>query len=122
MTKFRTAYNYAQSESDYERNEGVSLTVPNQSYTIRELMAKHASGSLPLIGKEGTFEDEPDIDHVNPLENPAADLVDKLEMQQQLAAANKRLAAAKKQLESKKDSKIELEKTADSKDAEKTTD
>lgn len=47
--KFRTPYNGLGYATSYEKNDGVSLTVPDQSMTVRQLVQRYASG-LPLTG------------------------------------------------------------------------
>lgn len=47
---------------DVERNFGISQTVPDQSYSVREILEKFASGTLPNIIMEQPFtEDLPDL-------------------------------------------------------------
>lgn len=47
---------------DVEINNQPSLTVPDQSYSVREIMQKFAQGTLPDIYKEPEFsEDLPDL-------------------------------------------------------------
>ncbi|AXH73894.1 MAG: hypothetical protein [Microviridae sp.] len=45
-----------------EKNNGISQTVPDQSYSVREILEKFASGTLPDLTREQTFsEDMPDL-------------------------------------------------------------
>ena len=65
----------------YDRNKGEvnnlpSLTVPNQSYTLEELLQRHIQG-MPTLGKEPIYEGESDFD-LSGLRN--MDLVDIQEM------------------------------------------
>lgn len=83
-TRFNTTSNY---EFDFgldgysEHPYGDSLTVPNQSYTVQELLHRHISGSLPDISHDIYYDIEdpnsPDaFDQISPLDNPAFDLAD----------------------------------------------
>ena len=40
---------------DYEKVEGVSMTVPDQSLTVREIMLKYANGTLNEIEHEKVY-------------------------------------------------------------------
>lgn len=60
----------------HHKNSGISETIQNDAYTIRELLQKHAAGMNSEIYREGTYEDEPNIDFPNPINNPDFDLVD----------------------------------------------
>lgn len=61
--KFNTPYNIDQSIPVGEVNNLPSLTIPNETYTIRELLEKHTRGVMPDIAMEGTYgEEEPDFD------------------------------------------------------------
>ncbi|UPW41577.1 hypothetical protein [Peromfec virus RodF8_52] len=62
--KYRCQFN-PQERVPKTRSRPVSITVPDQSYTVRELMMKHMSGAMPPVVRDGiyqSFEDEDDID------------------------------------------------------------
>lgn len=68
---------------DYTEYKGLccdepSLTVPDQSFTIKELLIRYTSGTMPPVYRDGYYEedDEIDIDNVNPMERGDFDLVD----------------------------------------------
>lgn len=57
-------YNRIRSKKDFEvkpKND-VSLTVPGQSYTVRELLRKHIAGIHPAIGKIPIWDEHPTFD------------------------------------------------------------
>lgn len=76
--KIRNHFNYDPSVS-YEDVEGVSLAVPDQSYTVKELFERMARG-LPLddrISQRATYyDDDEDIDNPDPTQRPDFDLTD----------------------------------------------
>ena len=85
---------------DKEENNGISLTVPDQSYSVREILEKFASGTLPNIINEGTFtEDLPDLRNL--------DISEVHEMTQQ----NKKEIEEKEKIYKKQ--KIELSKVSE---------
>ena len=67
---------------DYKRNDDLreipdeeSLTVPNMSMTVKEMLAKHIQGMMvPEVAM--LDEEDPDMDQINPLSLPTADLTD----------------------------------------------
>lgn len=60
--KFRSQYNYPRLETDFEKPEGVSMTVPGMSYTVRELMHRHMVGTMPGVGHIPIWDEHPDHD------------------------------------------------------------
>lgn len=92
MTKrcFRTAYNY-DSEKDTTRTKFTlpSETVPDQSYTIRELLLKFTSGVMPPVSKNVHYEDE-DFDQYSPTNDLDFDLADATAMKYDLDQNRKR--------------------------------
>lgn len=57
MSRFVTQYTYSVLSEHLFTPKGKSQTIPNDSYTIREIMDKHTQGIMPPIWKEGWFED-----------------------------------------------------------------
>lgn len=43
------SYSPGERPGDYEVPIGISVTVPDEAYTVRELMARHAAGMLPDV-------------------------------------------------------------------------
>jgi hypothetical protein len=61
MRKFKSSVTEGNSP-DKEKNYGNSITVPDQSYTVREILTKFASGTLSDVYMEPEFsEDLPDL-------------------------------------------------------------
>lgn len=75
--KVRDVMNFVLTENDIEIPKGESMTVPDMSFTIPEILEKFRNGIDPYVVKMGQFEDEePDFDEVNPFEQPDFDIVD----------------------------------------------
>lgn len=62
MRKIRRRYNYKPGKQN-ETPKGVSVTIPGETYTIRELLKKHTRGILPPdIIRQGQYSDEQEFD------------------------------------------------------------
>lgn len=46
-----------------EKECGPSQTIPGESYSIAELLEKHAHGILPQVGHKGIYDDQETLDH-----------------------------------------------------------
>lgn len=70
--------NYTETVDSFEPVTGVSETVPDQSYTVRDLLERFASGTMPSVGKDGFFYDESDVVNwvTDPTLRPDFDLAD----------------------------------------------
>ena len=81
--KFRTQYNFALTDPGIEHPTGESLTIPGQSYTVRELLEKFTTG-IPLdLFRQGVYDqdEEPDIELSDPTREPDFDLADRVTIQ-----------------------------------------
>ena len=52
MKNFRNPYNFKLEAKDLENKKGKSLTVPDQSFTVQEILLKFTSG-IPLYRPRG---------------------------------------------------------------------
>ena len=70
--------NYSETEISFEPVIGVSETVPDQSYTIRDLLERFASGIMPSVGQDGYYDDETEVENwiTDPTLKPDFDLAD----------------------------------------------
>lgn len=75
---FNTAYNYDFSEArNFEpASKMPHETIPEQAYTIDELLKRFASNNLPDIQKNPIYENEPTFDSYDVTLDPAFDLSD----------------------------------------------
>lgn len=70
-----------------------SLTVPRgQSYTVRELLARYTTGTMPSVMRNVEYDEDPDY-LVDNLPEPPVDMVD---VQEHYDAVNQRIAKNKR--------------------------
>lgn len=67
-------YNYKDNQG--EINNEPSETVPNQSFTVGEVLLRFSNGTLPNIVQPVYYDDNDDFDNVDITQDPAFDLVD----------------------------------------------
>lgn len=71
-----THYSYRPLASGMETPKGESLTIPDQSLTIREIVERFVMGE-PTLGQRAVHYDEvEDFDNIDPTLDPAFDLAD----------------------------------------------
>ncbi|AXH73437.1 MAG: hypothetical protein [Microviridae sp.] len=61
-TKLRSRYGFELQKKDMETPKGVSVTVPDDSYSVRELLDRHQKGLAFGIQRLGQFDDIDDED------------------------------------------------------------
>ena len=67
-------YNY--KENPGEINTLQSETVPNQAFTVTEVLLRFSQGTLPNIVQPVYYDDTDDFDNIDPTLDPAFDMVD----------------------------------------------
>lgn len=98
---FKNHYNHRDVKSPGEKNTGVSMTIPEQAMTIKEIVSRYASG-LPVSGARvpiytGEDDDMPDLEHMDLADREAAliEAKERLdEIKSKLSAKAKAAAAA----------------------------
>lgn len=80
----RTHYSFKLRSSDIETVKGVSETVPDMAYSIRDILSKYVTGVPPSVLKNGNYTDDPDFDDYDRTNDPDFDLVDVQEMQEDI--------------------------------------
>lgn len=60
--RFRSTINFKLKPSDMETTTGKSLTVPDDTYTVSELLERHAQGLKLLVEKNAIWLDDQDIE------------------------------------------------------------
>lgn len=78
---------FSRPERTTEKNNGLSLTVPDHSMSIREIMIRHSRG-LSLTSKVPLYHDDDELETADG-RNPAT--MDLVEVQQEMAAISERL-------------------------------
>lgn len=77
--RFRDIWNWEHRASDYDHANGESETIPNQSYTIDEIIQKFAQGQTPVQARDvHYFEDQEnlDFDDFDPSNDPDFGLIE----------------------------------------------
>lgn len=59
-----------------EKNELPSMTVPDDSFTIKDLLEKHTTGILPRLRREGLYQEDADIDNPPVNQSPQYDFAE----------------------------------------------
>lgn len=76
---FKTQYNFnSKAEQNFEKIKGHSLTVPDMSYTIKELLTEFTT--IPEITRAAQYDDDPNIDYPHPWDVDLVDLQENLEV------------------------------------------
>ena len=91
---FNTPYTYKDDDHIPVRSLLPSLTVPDQSYSIREILQKFALGqALPINTSNSVYEDSLDSDSTDllPEQMNDVDFFDKVEIAKQAASRRKSL-------------------------------
>lgn len=97
---FKKQSEYELTEDSFDKVEGESQTVPNQAFTVAEILKKHQQGISPAIMKRALYELDEFNGGMNPLRKPGLDLTDVDEIAEQVNETYKRLKleAQKKRL------------------------
>lgn len=69
-------WEYVATDDTSEFNDGKSLTIPNEAYSIKEVLEKFTSGINLPIQRNGQFDENPDFDTADITRDPAADIYD----------------------------------------------
>ena len=96
----------------HEKVTGESETIPEQSYSIEEIITRFTGGIMPTVNNRVFYDDDPDFDSVDPTMRPDYDLVDALA---DMDALSKQFEARKKE----DDTPAELEQPETQKAPEK---
>lgn len=78
----------------HEKVIGESETIPDQSYSIEEIITRFTGGIMPTVNNRVFYDDDPDFDSVDPTMRPDYDLVDALA---DMDALSKQFEARKQQ-------------------------
>jgi hypothetical protein len=62
----------------HEKVIGESETIPDQSYSIEEIISRFTGGIMPTVNNRIFYDDDPDFDSIDPTMRPDYDLVDAL--------------------------------------------
>lgn len=92
--KINTNYHYSYDNSRHEINSGEVMTIPDQSYTIEEIIDKFSRGINLELGNDAFYSDTDDFDEIDE-RSQILDLTDISEAEGRMAARrNKRNQAS----------------------------
>ena len=116
MVTFVNRFTYDHKAPHVHENViGESETIPDQSYSIQEIITRFTGGIMPTVNNRIFYDDDPDFDSVDPTMRPDYDLIDALS---DLEAISKQFEARKKE----DDQPAELEQPETQKAPEKEPD
>lgn len=99
--RFRTSWNYKPNPgADY--SDEVSLTKPDQAFTLRQLISQFATGVREFEELIAGHDEEPDWDELSPLNNHRLDLSDYTAEQYALSQKHLKALENKRKLEEHK--------------------
>lgn len=101
LVTMRNRYKYELKKADMETPIGKSMAVPDDSYTIKEILERHANGMIPAIGKDGMYDEDPDHDDIDLGELNRSDLAEKHEILEQTRSTHFKISEAKKKADEK---------------------
>lgn len=103
----QTKASYKFDDSCKEKVRGESITVPDQSYSIQEVLEKFASGQNLNIGKDGSYIEDPDFDDYDLTHDPDIDIVD---VQNEVIEIENRLSMAKQKVKEEEERQQEADR------------
>lgn len=91
-----------------EENSGKSITVQDESYTVRELLEKHVQGLMPNVGLNPEYDTEkPSLDDDMLFRRQNLDLTDIDDLKKKVGKTKSKLAKQKEK-QAKENKKIEV--------------
>lgn len=109
-----TQIEYKDDPAQYERIEGESMTEPNQSLTIQQILDRFKAGQK-LPTNEEMYSDPQDFDSEDILQTVNSDLVDRMEKKEQIKSAIKSLEEEQEESEKLRVAETIITQTTDDK-------
>lgn len=110
--KFRTKYPRRGDDHQGSNTYGVSKTIPNETYTIRELLNKHTSGIMPDVQRNPIYSENASHDDLDLQKANRLDIVEKQQLQTQQLDIITQLDEILTKSKLERDKKIEQQKLA----------
>ncbi len=70
-------------KSQFSKNTGASITIPGETYTIRELLIRHTNGLEPMVTKSPIWQENATHDDLDLQKTHSLDLTERDEIKQQ---------------------------------------
>jgi hypothetical protein len=84
---FRTNYNQIKLLSDKEKVDPISVTVPNETYSLKDIVERFSKEYPKQLLRTGYYDDSEgdiDFDDIDPTRSPDFDLSDSIELKNKL--------------------------------------
>lgn len=107
-TAFQTSSNYNPIQQHETPSQLPSLTVPDMSYSIQELLDKFTTGIVPPVARNAQYDEDADFDNYDETRDGDFDLADATRLKQDLEERHQKRMKSINELESRK--KAEKEK------------
>lgn len=118
--KIRSCYTYDPDEQQYEENTLPSETCPDQSFTVRELLARFTSGTMPPVSREGNYDEDPEFDTFDDSQRNDLELVDVYHLYDENEALKRTKMAQHEKEISEKQKSLEKKKLREELEAERS--
>lgn len=102
INKVKNMFNFKFDHNCIELCGGVSLTNPDMSYSVRELLEKFTNGVIPPVARTTNFEENPTFEDYDQTRELDFDLADATEMSLAITARQKELRRSIKEKEDQK--------------------
>lgn len=103
--RFRHNYDCPKTKADRTTPKGKDMTVPDMSYTVRELMQRRVIGTMPGVGKIPIWDEHPDFDSWDATKMEF-DLADAEEMARTLQERHNQIEQKRTELKKNESNKI----------------
>lgn len=91
--RFKTNYNGFKSITDYEKVDPVSITVPNETFSLKDIVEKFTREYPKEMLRTGYYDEindeNPDFDDIDITRSPEFDLVDAYELKENIKQKHK---------------------------------
>lgn len=74
--KYTTWLNYKPKKEHKQTFTEESQTIPNEAYTVKDLMNKFTSGTMPAVQKQTYYDSEANFDYIPPNQRNYLDITE----------------------------------------------
>lgn len=101
--KFRTQYNRELTPSNSEKIDPVSITIQNDTYSLRDIIEKFSKEYPKHLLRQGYYDGDENYDEIDPTRSPDFDLSEAFELKKELVekSSKKKLLSSLKNTENK---------------------
>lgn len=84
LPKYKTQDNADLYPKVYDKIDPISITIPNETYSLREIVEKFSKSYPTNLQRNGYYDDTEDFDDIDVTRQPDFDLVDAMELKNAL--------------------------------------